>query len=101
MDEKQLDFNAPLLSVRRLSTTSSNLDGVSYNASRKSKPMRQQSLPVPKPQWEPEQEVTKPAAVPFNWEQIPGKAKDRKKPVLQTILLLVYSPQFIQTTKQC
>nr|GEX53471.1 hypothetical protein [Tanacetum cinerariifolium] len=84
MEQKQLDLNAPLLSVRRLSTTSSNLDGVTYNASRKLKPTRQQSLPVPRSQWEPELEVTKPAAIPFNWEQIPGKAKDRKKPVSQT-----------------
>nr|XP_043623984.1 uncharacterized protein LOC122595641 [Erigeron canadensis]XP_043623985.1 uncharacterized protein LOC122595641 [Erigeron canadensis] len=81
MDEKQLDFNAPLLSVRRLSTTATNIDGISYNSVRKSKPTRQQSLPVARAQWEPEQEVTKPAAVPFNWEQIPGKAKDRKKPI--------------------
>ncbi|XP_071736144.1 uncharacterized protein [Rutidosis leptorrhynchoides] len=83
MDEKQLDFNAPLLSVRRLSTTSSHIDGLSYNYTKKPKPARQQSLPVATCQYEPEQEVTKPASVPFNWEQIPGKAKDRKKPVSQ------------------
>ncbi|XP_071707451.1 uncharacterized protein [Rutidosis leptorrhynchoides] len=83
MGEKQLDFNAPLLSVRRLSTACSHLDGLSYNYTKKPKPSRQQSLPVARSQWEPEQEVTKPAAIPFNWEQIPGKAKDRKKPVSQ------------------
>ncbi|XP_023737075.1 uncharacterized protein LOC111885007 [Lactuca sativa] len=79
MDEKQLDLNAPLLSVRRLSTTSSKLEGLSNNSSRRSRPTRQQSLPVPKSQWEPEPEDTKPAAIPFNWEQIPGKAKYPKK----------------------
>lgn len=73
MNEKQLDFNAPLLSVRRLSTTSSKIDKV------KSRPIRQQSLPIPRSQWELEPEDTKPAAIPFIWEQIPGKAKDRKK----------------------
>lgn len=83
MEEKQLDLNAPLLSVRRLSTTSSNLDGLSCNSNRKIRPNRQQSLPVPRSQWEPEQEDTKPAAIPFVWEQIPGKAKDRKKPISQ------------------
>lgn len=83
MDEKQLDLNAPLLSVRRLSTASPHLDGLTNNYSKKPKPARQQSLPVARSQWEPEQEVTKPAAIPFNWEQIPGKAKDRKKPVSQ------------------
>ncbi|KAI3764896.1 hypothetical protein L2E82_14913 [Cichorium intybus] len=80
MDEKQLDLNAPLLSVRRLSTTSANVEALSSNFSRKSRPTRQQSLPVPRSQWEPEPEDTKPAAIPFIWEQIPGKAKDRKKP---------------------
>ncbi|KAK1412289.1 hypothetical protein QVD17_33418 [Tagetes erecta] len=75
MDEKQLDLNAPLLSVRRLSASTSDL--AAANSSRK------KSIPVIKSQWEPEQEVTKPAAVPFIWEQIPGQAKDRKKPESQ------------------
>ncbi|KAI7726131.1 hypothetical protein M8C21_031011 [Ambrosia artemisiifolia] len=80
MDEKQLDFNAPLLSVRRLSTAATNSDRISSNSARKTPTTRQQSLPVAKSQWEPEQDVTKPAAVPFNWEQIPGQAKDGEKP---------------------
>ncbi|XP_076928604.1 uncharacterized protein LOC143592606 [Bidens hawaiensis] len=72
MVDKKLDLNAPLLSVRLLDRSSSV---------GKSRPTRQQSLPV---KWEPEQEVTKPAAIPFIWEQIPGQAKNhknQKKPV--------------------
>ncbi|KAL8229724.1 hypothetical protein R6Q57_014624 [Mikania cordata] len=86
MDEKQLDLNAPLLSVRRLSATGSNSGRMSYNYAGRSRSARQQSLPVirsqpdPEPKHELEQEVTKPAAIPFIWEQIPGQAKDGKKP---------------------
>ncbi|MFS8023071.1 hypothetical protein Hanom_Chr16g01447131 [Helianthus anomalus] len=83
MDEKQLDLNAPLLSVRRLSAAGSNSDRIPPNSARKTTTTRQQSLPVARSQWKPEQEVTKPAAVPFNWEQIPGQVKDDKKPVSQ------------------
>ncbi|KAK9051646.1 hypothetical protein SSX86_028274 [Deinandra increscens subsp. villosa] len=78
MVEKQLDFDAPLLSVRRLSSATSNPNRVSSNLGRKLKPTRQQSLPAARSEWEPEQEVTKPAAIPFIWEHIPGQAKDRK-----------------------
>ncbi|XP_076906454.1 uncharacterized protein LOC143562576 [Bidens hawaiensis] len=67
MEDKKLDLNAPLLSVRLLDRSSSV---------GKSRPTRQQPLPV---KWEPEQEVTKPAAIPFIWEQIPGQAKNQKK----------------------
>ncbi|KAF5760836.1 hypothetical protein HanXRQr2_Chr16g0758061 [Helianthus annuus] len=80
MEEKQLDLNAPLLSVRRLSPARRNIDQIPTNSVAKSRPTRQQSLPASKPQWEPEQEVTKPAAIPFIWEQIPGQAKYRKTP---------------------
>ncbi|XP_076951994.1 uncharacterized protein LOC143625580 [Bidens hawaiensis] len=72
MNKKQLDLNAPLLSVRRLSS-----DRISYNPGTKTRATRQQSLPVNK------QELTKPATVPFVWEQSPGQAKDDKTPVLQ------------------
>lgn len=98
MEEKQLDLNAPLLSVRRLSTASSNLDGLSCNTSRKSTPTRQQSLPVARSRWEPEQEDTKPAAIPFIWEQIPGKAKDRKKPASQQPKIAQNSQRFPSRT---
>ncbi|KVH97059.1 Protein of unknown function DUF688, partial [Cynara cardunculus var. scolymus] len=98
MEEKQLDLNAPLLSVRRLSTASSNLDGLSCNTTRKSRPTRQQSLPVARSQWEPEQEDTKPGAIPFIWEQIPGKAKDRKKPTLQQPKIAQNSHRFPSRT---
>ncbi|KAI7737396.1 hypothetical protein M8C21_006719 [Ambrosia artemisiifolia] len=80
MEEKQLDLNAPLLSVRRLSPARRNIDQTPCNSIAKSRPTRQQSLPASRSHWEPEQEVTKPAAIPFIWEQIPGQAKARKPP---------------------
>ncbi|THG08033.1 hypothetical protein TEA_011867 [Camellia sinensis var. sinensis] len=74
MEKKQLDLDAPLLSVRRFSSRLASLDGSNKKKTEKSLPHRQQSLPVYKSDWELG-EVTKPAAVPFIWEQIPGRAK--------------------------
>lgn len=69
MEKRQLDLNAPLLSARRFQSPSNSSELV------KRPPSRQQSLPMNKSDWECE-EVTKPAAVPFHWEQIPGRPKD-------------------------
>ncbi|KAK2995988.1 hypothetical protein RJ640_017352 [Escallonia rubra] len=75
MEDKQLDFNAPLLSVRRLSSTSVSSDGTTKKIIEKSQLSKRHSLPLCKSDWELG-DVTKPAAVPFLWEQIPGRAKD-------------------------
>lgn len=79
MAERKLNFNAPLLSVRRSATTS-----VSSNRENKKKKV-EGSTPTRKhtrdPPFEPTftlEQVTKPVAVPFNWEQIPGRPKDGK-----------------------
>lgn len=76
MDDKQLDFNQPLLSVRRFSSTpiaelddKMKADNVlhripphpSYKSELKSGPIRS------------------PGAVPFLWEQFPGRPKDESK----------------------
>ncbi|KAL2475149.1 Protein of unknown function (DUF688) [Abeliophyllum distichum] len=74
MEKKQLDFNAPLLSVRRFSSPIRSSDGVNKNSTGKTPPNRQNSLPVHKSDCE-YGEVTKPAAVPFHWEKIPGRPK--------------------------
>lgn len=73
MEDKQLDFNAPFLSVRRMSAEGKNSKNIKknedsiggkthvppfYKADLKSGPMRNAG------------------AVPFVWEQIPGKRKD-------------------------
>ncbi|KAK3027922.1 hypothetical protein RJ639_040605, partial [Escallonia herrerae] len=75
MEDKQLDFNAPLLSVRRLSSTSVSSDGTTKKIIEKSQLSKRHSLPSYTSDWELG-DVTKPAAVPFLWEQIPGRAKD-------------------------
>ncbi|KAL0363470.1 UNVERIFIED_CONTAM: hypothetical protein Scaly_1302200 [Sesamum calycinum] len=74
MEKRQLDFNAPLLSVRRYSSPSKSSELVKRKVSEKPLPSRQQSLPAYRSDLDHEQ-VTKPAAVPFHWEQIPGRPK--------------------------
>lgn len=74
MEKRQLDFNAPLMSARRYSSPSKSSEPSKWKAVEKPLPSRQQSLPPNKSDWESE-EVTKPASVPFHWEQIPGRPK--------------------------
>ncbi|KAK6124230.1 hypothetical protein DH2020_041982 [Rehmannia glutinosa] len=74
MEKRQLDFNAPLLSARRYSSPTNSSELVKRKVFEKRPPSRQQSLPLNKPEWEPEA-VTKPAAVPFHWEHTPGRPK--------------------------
>ncbi|KAA8515101.1 hypothetical protein F0562_018112 [Nyssa sinensis] len=74
MERKQLDFNAPLLSVRRFSSPAASSDGDDRKVIEDSLPDRWNSLPLYKSDFELG-EVTKPAAVPFMWEQIPGRPK--------------------------
>ncbi|WOG85076.1 hypothetical protein DCAR_0104263 [Daucus carota subsp. sativus] len=64
MDGNKIDFNAPLLSVR-----------VNRKTKEVPRPVRNLSLPSQKSDWELT-EVAKPAAVPFIWEQIPGRPKN-------------------------
>ncbi|XP_019166722.1 PREDICTED: uncharacterized protein LOC109162477 [Ipomoea nil] len=74
MEKKQLNFNAPLISVRRMSSIVSQPEEVIRKTIGKAPPNRQQSLPVLKCKRDVG-EVTKPAAVPFVWEQTPGRRK--------------------------
>lgn len=72
MEERKLNFNTPLMSVRRLSKSgSSSLDNFLLNR-RRTLPPYNSSLNV--------EQVTEPVAVPFTWEQIPGIAKNLSQP---------------------
>lgn len=77
MEEKQLDFNAPLLSVRRFtSMAASNAE----DSERVEKFLpKKASLPSYKPELK-SGPVRNPGAVPFLWEQIPGRPKDESGP---------------------
>lgn len=77
MGEMQLNFSAPLLSVRRISSTLGSSEERKTIANRR--PYRQISLPSEIP-YSGADEVTEPVAVPFRWEQIPGRAKEGSEP---------------------
>lgn len=64
MKGNTIDFNAPLLSVR-----------VNRKTKEAPRPVRNLSLPSLKSDWELTK-VAKPAAVPFIWEQTPGRPKN-------------------------
>ncbi|XP_022968993.1 uncharacterized protein LOC111468130 [Cucurbita maxima] len=71
MEEKQLDLNQPLLSVRRFTST-----GTSSKTNEKARP--EPEIPRP-PVYKSELKsgpVRNPGTVPFVWEQTPGKPKD-------------------------
>ncbi|XP_027111941.1 uncharacterized protein [Coffea arabica] len=105
MEKKQLNLNAPLLSVRKPTSNSGSLlssrnssanlgssDGKSRKLLHKSGPIRQHSLPVPKSDWELGA-LTKPAAVPFVWEQTPGRAKGEGDEQTETTKRSVSAPR--------
>ncbi|CAN1229973.1 hypothetical protein LINGRAPRIM_LOCUS1425, partial [Linum grandiflorum] len=73
MAERKLNLNAPLLSVRRFSSPIRATEAASPADSKILH--RRCSLPMLDQQ---QQQVTEPVAVPFNWEQIPGRRKDDK-----------------------
>ncbi|XP_038894811.1 uncharacterized protein LOC120083223 [Benincasa hispida] len=75
MEERKLNFNAPLMSVRRFSKAASSLAKVNEKKSENSHFSRRSTFPVSRPQFNLDQ-VTEPVAVPFHWEQIPGRAKN-------------------------
>ncbi|KAF9672452.1 hypothetical protein SADUNF_Sadunf11G0043200 [Salix dunnii] len=75
MEQRKLNLNAPLLSVRRFSNIATTSDGAKTKILENSRFNRRHTLPLYKPDASLDQ-VTEPVAVPFHWEQIPGKAKD-------------------------
>ncbi|PQP98840.1 uncharacterized protein Pyn_14143 [Prunus yedoensis var. nudiflora] len=77
MEERKLNLNARFLSVRRIATTPVCTDGEKEKIIQR--PDGRHTLPHYKSDFCLEQ-VTEPVAVPFNWEHIPGKAKEDKEP---------------------
>ncbi|MCL7048280.1 hypothetical protein MKW94_018952, partial [Papaver nudicaule] len=75
-EEKQLDFNAPFLSVRRLSSSSGSSDrNIKRNENSK------KSSSIRPPYYKPELKsgpIRHAGAVPFIWEQTPGTPKDHE-----------------------
>lgn len=79
MEDKQLNFNQPLLSVRRFSSTAASTEV----GSRRKNDSSFSSIP-PLPTYKSELKsgpVRNAGAVPFVWEQTPGRPKDEGKPL--------------------
>ncbi|XP_027910321.1 uncharacterized protein LOC114169381 isoform X2 [Vigna unguiculata] len=79
MEEKQLDFDQPLLSVRRISST------VASENENKRKPDKAVPKRPPLPFYKSDLKsgpVSNPGTVPFVWEKTPGKPKNESR--LQT-----------------
>ncbi|CAN0853464.1 hypothetical protein LINGRAHAP2_LOCUS5639 [Linum grandiflorum] len=75
MDERKLNLNAPLLSVRRFSSPVRAAGAVKDNNIENPKLDRIHKSTTPNTDSSLEQ-VTETVAVPFHWEQIPGRRKD-------------------------
>ncbi|XP_048610245.1 uncharacterized protein LOC111213747 isoform X2 [Brassica napus] len=92
MEEKQLDFNRPLLSVRRPTQASEpeikprSSDPVTNKVPPPSSPPVYKSDIKSGP-------VRNPGTVPFQWEHQPGKPKDETKPGLQSFVEPRYVPK--------
>ncbi|KAF5732545.1 hypothetical protein HS088_TW17G00072 [Tripterygium wilfordii] len=80
MEEKQLDFNQPFLSVRRFTSTVASSEAKNNRKRDNSKP-KIPSLPAYRSELK-SGPIRNPGTVPFLWEKTPGKPKDERK--LQT-----------------
>ncbi|KDP21102.1 hypothetical protein JCGZ_21573 [Jatropha curcas] len=79
MEERKLNFNAPLMSVRRSSTATKPSNVTKGKKFENAQLVKRNTLPSYKSDFNLDQ-VTEPVAVPFHWEQIPGRRKDGSKP---------------------
>ncbi|KAJ9136031.1 hypothetical protein P3X46_033145 [Hevea brasiliensis] len=75
MEERKLNFNVPLLSVRRSSTPTKSSNGANREKFENSHLNRRQTLRSHNSDFNLDQ-VTEPVAIPFHWEQIPGRRKE-------------------------
>ncbi|ONI16717.1 hypothetical protein PRUPE_3G117500 [Prunus persica] len=91
MEEKQLNFNQPLLSVRRFSATVVSSEADEKRKAEKSLP-KLPPLPVYKSELK-SGPVRNPGTVPFVWEQIPGRPKDERKSPNQALEWLPTAPK--------
>nr|BAH20020.1 AT2G30990 [Arabidopsis thaliana] len=88
MEEKQLDFNRPLISIRRPTQTSES------ESKTRSFDSVTNMIPPSPPVYKSDIKsgpVRNPGTVPFQWEHKPGKPKDERKPVLQSFV----EPHFV------
>ncbi|KAK9150565.1 hypothetical protein Syun_008874 [Stephania yunnanensis] len=86
MEQKQLDFNAPLLSVRRFSAKSTTSLPYEEEKSKKVEEKVVQEKRHVLPFYKSELKsgpVRNPGVVPFSWEQIPGRPKDEGRALLR------------------
>ncbi|KAA8526287.1 hypothetical protein F0562_008510 [Nyssa sinensis] len=82
MEDKQLDFNQPLLSVRRFSSTA----GSGKDDKRKTDNSLSSVPPLPSYKSELKSgPLRNPGVVPFRWEQTPGRPKDEGKQQTQAV----------------
>ncbi|CAH2059969.1 unnamed protein product [Thlaspi arvense] len=92
MEDKQLDFNRPLISVRRPTQTSE-----SESRTRPSDSVTTNKIPPSPPVYKSDIKsgpVRNPGTVPFQWEHKPGKPKDeRKKPDSQAFVETHFVPK--------
>lgn len=83
MEDKQLDFNQPLLSVRRFSSTAAPSEAQVKKKTDNSLP-KIPPLPVYKSELK-SGPIRNPGSVPFLWEQTPGRPKDEGKSQTRSI----------------
>ncbi|KAI4371776.1 hypothetical protein MLD38_010085 [Melastoma candidum] len=69
MEERRLNLNTPLLSVRRNLSSVASLTSLKARTAESSRPNIRNGNRSMDP-------VTEPVSVPFTWEQVPGRAKD-------------------------
>lgn len=77
MEDRQLDFYQPLLSVRRVSSAAASIQADNKRVTGNSLP-KIPPLPVYKSDLK-SGPVSNPGTVPFVWEQTPGRPKDERK----------------------
>ncbi|KAF8409058.1 hypothetical protein HHK36_005130 [Tetracentron sinense] len=83
MEEKQLDFNAPILSVRRFSSTAGSSEGEDKKRIENALP-KSHSLPTYISELK-SGPASNQGTVPFLWERIPGRCKDGGGPQPRTL----------------
>lgn len=92
MEDKQLDFNQPLLSVRRFSSPAAPPEA--DNKRKTDKPLpKLPPLPVYKSELK-SGPIRNPGTVPFVWERTPGKPKDEEKSRPQAPVQPPIAPKF-------
>ncbi|CAG7907586.1 unnamed protein product [Brassica rapa] len=80
-EKKQLDFNRPLISIRR---------PIQPDSKRRSSDSVTNKIPPSPPVYKSDINsgpVRNPGTVPFQWEHKPGKPKDETKPELQSVVV--------------